>query len=197
MRAYEFLQATYQKWSCPDASERRVSINSKMFHLNSSGIDCKNCSGMCCTYENNSMQVDPLQALELLSYLESKDLLDKYLDSIKQSVQNYRLDKEIYLGNGKQLRRYYTCPFYMKQSCGCPIGTGFKPYGCLAFNPLKENVSVEGHCTSDIEILEFREKKFGDLEEKVNQSIKEELKLYWDKKPMPIALLEILEKLSA
>ena len=196
MRANELLRETYQKWSCPDAHSRRHFINSKMFQINSKGFDCKSCSGMCCTYENNSMQVDPLQALELVGYLESKNLISKYIDKISQSIKDYRLDKEVNLGKGRNLRRYYTCPFYQHQSCGCPIGTAHKPYGCLAFNPLEKNVSVEGKCQSDINVLEKRENTFSIIENEVNDYLREELHLYWEKLPMPVAVMEIIKKLS-
>lgn len=197
MRANKLLRETYQKWSCPDAHSRRDSINSKMFEINAQGFNCNNCSGMCCTFENNSMQVDPIQALELVCYLESKGLIDKYKESILKSIEDFRLDKELSLGKGRQLRRYYTCPFFMQQSCGCPISPSFKPYGCLAFNPLEKGVSLDGKCESDIDLLEKRENSFFEIEQRVNNYLREELKLYWIKKPMPTAVLEIIEKLIA
>lgn len=194
MRVNEFLRDTYQKWSCPDARSRRHSINSKMLEINSQGFNCQSCSGMCCTYQNNSMMVDPLQALELVAYLEENNLIEKYKTKILESIREYRLDREISVGKSKQLRRYYTCPFFMDQSCGCPISTGSKPYGCLAFNPLEKNVSIEGKCSSDIKLLEQRDKYFSEIENLVNNFLKEELELYWDKKNMPVAVIEIIEK---
>jgi hypothetical protein len=194
MRAQDLLEDIHL--SCPDATTRRQSLTTEMKELEKKEQDCMQCPGHCCTYQNNSMLVDPFQALELWVYLERNGLLEKYLPILKKNIQEFRLDKEVFIGKGREFRRYYTCPFFKQTNCGCPIDPNYKPYGCLAFNPLEKGVTESGHCESNLDLLQQRDDKFGDIEQRVNQRIKDELGLYWDKKSIPVALIELSKKLS-
>src|SRR5665647_844485 len=97
--------------------------------LEAQGLDCRTCSGTCCTYEANSMMVTPLEAMELIIYLKEQKLWDTELkDKFTATVTQYRLDHQV--GNGKRsyLRRTYTCPFFNHRELGCPLPLEVKPY---------------------------------------------------------------------
>ena len=196
MQATELLSFIYDQTGCPDATSRRKSLNIEMQNLENSGKHCLKCPGHCCTFEHNSMLIDPLQALELYVYLEKNQMLEKSLSRLKENINQFRLDKEFLLGRGKELRRYYTCPFFKHESCGCPIAPEFKPYGCLAFNPFKSNVELPGSCESNISLLESRNQKFESFEIEANIFLKNRLHIYWDKKPIPVAILELHRQLG-
>tara|TARA_Y100000768_G_C23942395_1_gene665766 strand:- start:1123 stop:1560 length:438 start_codon:yes stop_codon:yes gene_type:complete len=142
------------------------------------------------------MQVDPVQALELLAWLESEGRLnDELIEDLEEVILEYRLNKDFMIGRNREFRRKYTCPFFMKKSQGCSISRAVKPYGCLAFNPLEKNVSTEGKCASNLDVLIERENKNLETEERANELISNELGLYWKKKSMPFALHEIIKAL--
>ncbi len=181
--------------SVAPASERRKVLIESMRQLIDSGRGCASCQGYCCTFSYNSMRVTPLETLDLYEFLKSTNRINSELiDSLNKTIKDYRLDKEIYLGNGQELRRQYTCPFFNAGPKGCSIGLEWKPYGCLAFNALEKNVSVEGKCSSDQKLLERRELEFND-EEMASHKISEALNLLWQRKSMPVALLEFIHLL--
>lgn len=191
------LSTIYSQFSLPNAKERRRLLNEEMESLNSAGKNCFNCNGMCCTYEFNSMQVDPLQALEIVDWLETNDLLNaQVMDQIEQVIEQYRLDKDFFIGPGREFRRNYTCPFFFPGNRGCSLSRHIKPYGCLGFNPLKKGVKSAGHCSSNIELLSERDDGFESAERAANVFIKDFLELYWDKKSLPFALRDIFRQLS-
>ncbi|MCK5884421.1 MAG: hypothetical protein KAG61_12085 [Bacteriovoracaceae bacterium] len=173
--------------------KRREKLIEKMGVLTSSGINCYSCEGTCCTFIANSMKTTPLESLDLLSYLQENNLLnDELIKQLKETVAHYRLDYDIDTGRGTILRRTYTCPFFIPGEKGCTISRKNKPYGCLGFNAFKEK-SVEGSsCSPDFNLLQEREDEFGIAEENNNQWLKNELRLDWDKLPMPLALLQII-----
>ncbi|MEX0798557.1 MAG: hypothetical protein WD025_03890 [Bacteriovoracaceae bacterium] len=180
----------------PCAKTRREPVQNEMRNLNAQGRDCWSCSGMCCTYEHNSMQIDPLQALELLAYLEEEGRLSDDLErALEENIARFRLDKDFSLGRGREFRRGFDCPFFLGKVKGCSIGRNAKPYGCLGFNPLQEKVSTAGKCASNLVVLTEREKAFGEREELANQKIVKELGLYWRKKSLPFALKDTLKAL--
>lgn len=161
-----------------------------------SGKDCFSCVGHCCTFEHNSMRVTPLEALDTVEYLASNDRINKELiQELEGCIKRYRLDKEVLTGRGQELRRYYTCPFYKKEKLGCTIGKHHKPYGCLAFNPLKKEVTVSGHCVSDQKVLLENAERFTQSESELNEKLKSEFQLYWDKKDLPSAVLYLIKRL--
>lgn len=173
---------------------RRKAINLAMSKLIDSGKDCMSCVGHCCTFEHNSMQVTPLEALDVYNYLSEKGLLgSELIAKLEQNIKHFRLDREPLLVGSKSLRRYYTCPFYEGQALGCSIDRESKPYGCLAFNPLTEKVSTAGFCQSSGEVLKVQQLEFGTKEERQIEEIKGELGIYWSKKNLPSALLYLIK----
>lgn len=186
---YDFLK---ESLSLKDNIERRKVLTDSMNKLKGSGVNCLSCTGLCCTFISNSMQTDPVQTLELYLYLRetgmwNEDLIKDLLDVIK----NNRLDYEIPSGNRSSFRRTYTCPFYNKGPKGCSISPDSKPFGCLGFNAFDENVSDGKNCKSDLSLLKKREDEFSQCEKMSNDYLKKSLNLYWDKLPMPLALIEL------
>ncbi|MCO4753608.1 MAG: hypothetical protein KC478_03965 [Bacteriovoracaceae bacterium] len=193
----KLLKQVSEDTGLPTPRDRRMVVQQEMAKANEKGLDCLNCSGMCCTYKNNSMQVDAIQALEILAWLESEERVNEELiESLDKVILEFRLNKDFMLGRNREFRRTYTCPFFMQKNQGCSLSRSVKPYGCLAFNPLEKKVSTEGKCASNIEILTEREALHSDIEEKANKALTEELGLYWNKKSMPFALREILTSLK-
>lgn len=160
-----------------------------MDEAEASGMSCHGCKGTCCTFEANSMMVTPLEALELMSHLKTAGLLDETLRlKCEETVRIYRLDHDA--GNGKRsyLRKTYTCPFFGFKELGCPLPKEVKPYGCLAFNSHHQEEKAGSHCYSDKELLEnivFEEK---------NVELKKKYGIFWDKSPLPTALLDLWER---
>lgn len=176
--------------------QRRKPVLDNMYGLIKEGKDCFSCDGKCCTFAYNSMQVTPIEALDAYYYLQNKDLIsEELINRLKACIKEYRLDHEIMMGRGRELRRHYTCPFFNTGPKGCSISPESKPYGCLAFNPLEKSVSVEGKCTSYLSTLEKRESEYL-TEDTLNQKLKSELNLYWEKKNFPVALLNLIELLK-
>ena len=190
------LEADLLEFSKVEAREtRRDLINKEMSELMRKGNDCSKCVGHCCTFEHNSMQVSPLEALDTYKFLEENGRITTDLISdLEQCVEHYRLDKET-MGMGNRIfRRYYTCPFYKAHSLGCSLDRRSKPYGCLAFNPNTINVSEPGHCSSQINSLERQHQYWGEEEEKINESLRAELNIHWKKTSLPSALLYLIKK---
>ena len=191
------LEEVYSEFSLSSSVDRRDSLNTSMKKLNQEGKDCSKCSGMCCTYAHNSMLITPLEALEILEYLDRKSRLDKNLIvRLEKSVEEFRLDKELNVGPGKEFRRNYTCPFFNERALGCSISPKYKPYGCLGFNSTEPNVNTAGSCKVHVEAHEEREKSFLSSEKQANTKLAEKLNLYWSKKSIPIALLELIKSIK-
>lgn len=166
-----------------------------MLGLERQGIDCASCTGVCCSFIANSMQTTPLEAIEIIAYLDKLNLItEELIANLKQVVKDYRLDYHLDTGNGHNLRRTYNCPFYTPGSKGCGLSRSVKPLGCLAFNPGKLSSKDGEGCAPGFEILEFHQKQWGVEEEKANALIKKTLDLHWEKLPMPVALLDLLQK---
>lgn len=180
-----------------DSYSRRENIIKAMQDLENEGTDCSKCPGFCCTYYHNSMQVTPLEAIEILiDLIAQKRLNEELVNRLHENANNYRLNVEVTDGRGRVLRRNYTCPFFKDQNLGCSISLESKPYGCLGYNPTKNEVSTEGNCSSNLDQLNARSEVHEEFESRVNQELKSSFKLYWDKKPITTALLEIIERLS-
>ncbi len=153
-------------------------------------MGCLGCPGTCCTYEANSMMVTPVEAFELYNYLNETGQFNLELKKrLEETVAKFRLDHGV--GNGRRsfLRRTYTCPFFNHKELGCPIPRDFKPYGCIAFNSHDVEKKAGEHCYSEINILEAREKNDPE-EQSYNEELKKKYSLFWDKVPMPVALLD-------
>jgi hypothetical protein len=176
-------------------NERRKILIDRMNQLETSGFDCRNCAGHCCTFTSNSMQITPLETIEILNWLTRSNLYnDETLNKLKSNVSEFRLDHYIGSKGRSLLRRTYTCPFFKGESLGCMIEKDSKPYGCLAFNSHHEIEKANEHCYSELNYLENREKKFIESENLINQKIKTHLNSEWDKLPIPLALLDFWGK---
>lgn len=172
-----------------DITRRKILID-HMNELEKVGMGCIGCAGTCCTYEANSMMVSPLEALELILYLKSANLMTPELKTkLSESVSQYRLEHKPIKGRS-YLRKTYTCPFFGHQELGCPLPREIKPYGCLAFDSHHTELKASEHCYSEKEILELREKTHPE-EAKLNEEVKVKYQLYWDKSPIPTALLNL------
>lgn len=173
---------------------RRAPLQERMDCLDKSQIKCSNCTGKCCTLVANSMMLTPIEAMDLRLYLYENWLWnDELKEKLRQCIKDFRLGETLDLGRGRSFRRTYTCPFYMTTFPGCPLPTEVKPYGCLAFNPTKGKPTDGEGCSSDMELLGKRESQMP-KETEINQVLKDDLKLTWDKLPIPLALLEIDKK---
>lgn len=187
----------YQKYELHSGRERRKILLDEMATLATQKIHCFNCSGTCCTFSANSMQITPIEAFEIILSLEvTEEDLPKLKVMLQKNIQHYRLDHEIFLGKkvNSLLRRTYTCPFFVASSKGCTIKKDLKPYGCLGFNPRTENDNG-GLCHSNTELLEYREKIEIKNEAQANAYLKQELQLDWMKLTIPQAVLTLIEKI--
>lgn len=175
-------------------TSRRARLIEAMASLEGQKIDCMNCSGTCCTYVANSMQITPLEALEILDSLNvDKREREELVARLSQTVKDFRLDQELLTGKKgiQSFRRTYTCPFFTPGPKGCALSRSAKPYGCLAFNPriAGDNGSK---CTSDIDLLEKREADFKSFEDSANEKIAAHFSLNWKKMDLPRALIYFL-----
>ncbi|WFB35044.1 hypothetical protein P3T73_12825 [Kiritimatiellota bacterium B12222] len=178
----------------PSPIERRRELKQAMSSLANAGTHCGSCSGVCCTFLANSMQITPVEAVDLREWLISQNRWNEdLLLSLKTCVKRFRLDQE--LGDGRRsLRRTYTCPFYLDGPQGCSISRDHKPYGCLAFNPRIPDQTEGGNCCSDQKQLEIRDQNFP-TEATQNEHLRQIHHLPYAKAPLPIILLD-LEKSS-
>ena len=171
-------------------SERRQILLDYMQELAGKGVDCSHCSGNCCDFSSNSMQIDYLQGIELLYFLECEK--KDFLSQLKQTVTDYRLDYDLDTGYGSALRRTYRCPFYTPGPKGCVIAWEYRPYGCLAFNR-----SEQGNCILEVDLLLRREEQFNSIESAINERIKKDWGLWRVKAPIPVILLDLYRTCAA
>lgn len=196
----DLLEKIYRETDLLSSFERRKILIHEMQELEGKTIHCFTCPGTCCTSQANSMQITPIEALEILSSLKSDEWTAEEKESFKKRMQetilNFRLDVEIYTGkkNSAGLRKTYTCPFFMNGSKGCGLSRGAKPYGCLGFNPQTSEDNGKS-CSSNKPILEKREELFFSKENLVNTALREDLNLSWLKQSIPQALLDVVNKL--
>lgn len=178
--------------------ERRIQLIEEMKELSDQKIHCYNCTGTCCTMNANSMQVTPLEAFEMVLSLDiNESNLEEIKKLLNENIQHYRLDHEIFLGKKAHtnLRKTYTCPFFIPGPKGCTIKKELKPYGCLGFNPKLENDNGT-NCHSNQTLLGIRESKNSECELKANEYLKKEFQIYWSKMEIPKAILFLLEKIT-
>jgi len=140
------------------------------------------------------MLITPIEALELFNYLKSEKLLtDQLKRKLNEVIRQYRLEPKFDNNKRSYLRKTYTCPFFNHHELGCPFPKEVKPYGCLAFNAHHKEIKAREYCYSESDVLLKREMLFSD-EENLNWEVKKELKLLWEKSPIPNAILEIWDK---
>ena len=82
-------------------------------------------------------------------------------------------------------------PVLVSKKGGCSIRKRYKPYGCLGFNSISSGVKDGENCKSYLDTLEKRDEANADKEKSLNEQIKRDLGLDWDKKNMPTALKEL------
>ena len=192
MKIKETLESVYHEFNVATASKRRELLVEQMKANESSGNDCMSCTGKCCTFVSNSMQMTSLEALEALYIMEEKNLLTSEVKKrLEDSVKNNRLDNLIQISNDEYFRRTYTCPFYFFPDFGCGLGIDHKPYGCIAFNPCSPAQKEGGNCASDLEIQQKRNDLYKEDEEIANEFLLNEKGIDLLKKPIPLKLLEL------
>lgn len=190
-----YLSDLYETNGLPSSHDRRFALIKEMELLEGKTIHCFTCPGTCCTSQANSMQITPIEALEILQSLQVDQFDNSQMSAFKErmtsTVSGYRLNVEIYTGkkNSSALRKNYTCPFFNNGLLGCGLSRSAKPYGCLGFNPKTSDDNGQT-CSSNIEVLEQREHSFQSKEDLVNAQIRKELKLPWIKQNIPQALLD-------
>lgn len=171
--------------------KRRKELLETMNSLESKKVDCHQCPGTCCTFISNSMQMTVVEAVDLYLYLTEENLWDGELEEkLQKCVKDFRLDVRPTTGGGQFLRKSYTCPFFGHTQFGCPLPREIKPYGCLGFNPSKENELEGKSCHSDNDLLLKRENSLAE-EERLNHEWQQKLKLPWEKENIPLALLDL------
>lgn len=177
----------------------RNKIIEQMSLLNSSGLDCSSCqTSECCTFVKNSMQITPLETIELIIYLHKENRIDDDLiQLLKDNIKNYRLNIPL-PGDGKRLfsRRSYTCPFLKDGSLACSISRFSKPYGCLAYNPTKKLAKDSSDCSSDQQLLDETAQEFIFEMNQLNSTLQQLLKINFDKLPIPMAIIEVISNNS-
>lgn len=197
-KLFEFATTEFKLHS---SKVRRVHLTQEMANLESQTIHCFSCPGTCCTYQANSMNVTPLEALEVLMGLNIDEMssseLEELVNKLKKNISDFRLDVATYVSrkSNSSLRKSYTCPFFSHSFKGCTISRSIKPYGCLGFNP-KASEDNGKQCASNITLLTSREDYYYKEESLTNQYLKDHLKLYWSKESISVALLELLKKLN-
>lgn len=171
---------------------RRAPLLAAMQVCQSAGYTCTGCRGVCCTAIANSMQLTPLEALDLYLWLVEVGRWNADLvQHLQEHTARYGLDRPP-LGDGRRVfsRRHYTCPFFVGGGQGCSVSRQAKPYGCLAFNARAAGVREGENCGSDQPLLAERE-LIDSQEVLMNSTLARVLKLDWEKRPLPTALLAI------
>lgn len=178
------------------SNSRRKFILDEMLNLSDKKISCSKCNGPCCTFEANSMQITVLEAVEITQFLFRENRISTDLVfHLQETIARFRLD--INQGTGKtSLRKSYTCPFFEETLRKCTVSRQAKPIGCLGFNPIEVGITNGGSCKSDLMVLTKRENEFQKSEKELIEKLKCELNIYWDKAPIPIAVLEVIHSLS-
>lgn len=166
----------------------RDSLIKNMEMLENQNINCKHCSGLCCTSQRNSMMISPNEALDIVNYLYYAQKLDHFfIEKLNKVICDYRLNLDLPIsGKKSNFRRYYTCPFYKNQNLGCELPENIKPMGCLAYNPSQANESKGLSCKSNTELL----KSFTKQEIHTNTKLSH---LSWEKQSIPMAVKEIID----
>lgn len=193
MKYKKILNKIQSETGLESPQERREILITAMRENERKGNDCLKCSGRCCTYEANSMNMTNLEALEALTFLEDEGLInDELIERLENSVKEFRLDSMLQIGKGEFYRKSYTCPFFNFPTWGCGLGAKNKPYGCIAFNPHESGQENGGNCNSNLEIQMKRLFFHEDKEREASSLIAEQFKIADDKSSIPMKLLELL-----
>lgn len=137
------------------------------------------------------MMTTPLEALEVMHYLNTSSSKDDTLkEKISQTIRQYRLEHPAGPRGKTLVRKTYTCPFFNHKELGCPLPRAIKPYGCLAFNAHDKEKKASEFCFSDLKIQETRARD-NSWEDQKNQSLQKKFHIWWEKTPLPLALIEL------
>lgn len=135
------------------------------------------------------MQVTPWEAYDMMRDLVEQGRWNLSLkETLALNVEHYRLDAPV-PSDGRRMfsRRTYTCPFFEGKALGCSISQDAKPLGCLAFNPTTEGAKEGDGCRSDQDQLQV-------IEQNLEMNPQGDLSLPWAKLPIPVALLDLMER---
>ncbi len=192
------LRKLYEEMQLPSPQARRQILLTEMDLLGADNINCINCEGDCCSFQNNSMQIDLIQALDIVDCLQEMLYTKNVEEALNNAISQYRLNYDIPTKHNSLLRKRYTCPFYKKQSLGCMISASYKPYGCLAFNPTEAILSSKkmDSCKSQTDLLERREALYLKIETDCNYKLKEMLNFNFSKKSIPEMVNFLLTNLA-
>jgi len=175
-----------------DPASRRQALMQIMHQKKQECHDCGNCPGTCCTMKSNSMQISTLEAIDILIYCLSQNWdLQQLIQDLENTVTEFRLDYLIQARPGQMVRKNYTCTFFCQTSLACKIPRDFRPYGCLAFNPVSHDQRGLTCCTdvSGKQALENLEKSLL----LINQKLRRDCCIIDEKNPIPVAVLNLLK----
>ena len=193
MKYKKLLNQIQNEFNLSSPQKRRESLITSMRKNEESGNDCLSCSGRCCTFQANSMNMTNLEALEALVFLEENNLINEDLiRKLEECVKSFRLDNILQIGKNDFFRKTYTCPFFNFPTWGCGLGAKNKPYGCIAFNPHEKNQENGGNCHADLEIQKKRLDTFEIIEDIASDFISKKLNIFQDKSSIPVKILELL-----
>lgn len=162
-----------------------------MESLEKGQISCQGCSGLCCTFMKNSMQMSIVEGVDLYSFLlATRGWGEELESSLNECIREFRLNNRPSTGGTQLMRKTYTCPFFLQKELGCSIDPRYKPYGCLGFNPTTPQSKEGEGCESNTTLLKEREEN-PFQEEELNQKLKELLGLPWEKETIPQGLLDL------
>ena len=182
----------YQNLESP--KQRRKVLLREMAQLNDGQVDCATCSGKCCTFMANSMQLTPIEAFDMMQALILEKKWDQeQIKKLKECIKEFRLDYHLDTGGGHGFRRTYTCPFFMGKSLGCSISKDKNPYGCLGFNPTQSGELEGKSCFSNQDLLDEQEKSISEMEKSFNEEFRKLYPDYGQKLPIPNALVFLFE----
>lgn len=176
-----------------DAVKRRQILVAAMAQAAAVGVHCQGCSGPCCTFVANSMQITPLEAWDLWQFLVAAGRWDAALATqLQETVAQYGLARMPPSDGRRQFgRRTYTCPFFRGSVAGCSISRQAKPYGCLGFNSTEAGATEGRSCRSQQDLLAQQEAAHQDTEAR-NRALAERWSWPAPKLALPYGLLLVM-----
>ena len=92
----QVVEYTKKYVSDSTAHRRRSQVIEKMKEITSAGANCFSCSGVCCTFVGNSMMVTPIEAIELVHFLNEQGRWNnELLEKLNETILIYRLDRPV------------------------------------------------------------------------------------------------------
>lgn len=172
----------------------RLPLIQHMKAMQSEGIGCQACIGICCTMARNSMRINAAETEDIVRWIKAQPEEEQaaWLEKMKTCVDDYQLDRPT-PGDGRRslVRRSYTCPFFSPGPKGCALPRETKPLGCLAFNATMPDAANDDRCQSDQSLLSHVIAKHPDYLAR-SDSLKTQLGLDWDSLPIPQAIISFV-----